>query len=101
MLERIGVGAWSGVDGRSVYCGSWCKPEGGAGWWSGLGWSVTLVGVYAVKGFKNGVRLQSVSVIYLLITFGFKKYMEFLYCVHVSTFGCEMYGGHNGVNGAE
>jgi hypothetical protein len=67
----------------------------------GLGRSLILVGMHAAEGFKDGVRLHCVSVVDLVVAFGFQEYMEFLYCVHVSTFLCEMYGGHDRVNGAE
>jgi hypothetical protein len=40
-------------------------------------------------------------VINLVVLFGFLVYVESLYRVHLPAFGCEMYGGHDSVDGAE
>jgi hypothetical protein len=42
-----------------------------------------------------------VSVIYLVVPFSFSEYIELLHCVHVTAFGCEKNGGHDGFNGAK
>ena len=47
---------------------------------------------------KDGVWFDCISVVDLIILLRFLIYMEFLYCVHKSTFpGCVQYG-HDFVN---
>jgi hypothetical protein len=40
-------------------------------------------------------------VINLVVMFGFLVHMEYLYSVHLPSFGCEVYGGHDSVDGAK
>ena len=50
-------------------------------------------GIVGVNHIKDGVCFDCISVVNLIILLPFLIYMEFLYCVHESTFpGCVQYG---------
>ena len=58
------------------------------------------VGVFSYYGLEDDVSFNCKSVIYLILQLSFAKNIKIFYCVHYSSFVCEVYGVHNVIHGA-
>ena len=59
------------------------------------------VGVFLYYGLEDDVLFNCKSVVYMILQLRFGKNIKIFYCVHWSSFVCEVYGVHNVVHGAD
>ena len=59
------------------------------------------VSVFSYYGLDDYVVFNCKSFVYLVVQLGFAEYIKILYCVHQSSFVCEVYCVHNVIHGAD